>query len=426
MMSFWVVPWSDFAVDVVLLGDGHVERQQPGRGGVDRHRRVHLAERDAVEQLVHVALVGDRDADLADLAARELVVGVVAGLGGEVERDREAGLALLEVLAVEGVRLLGGGVAGVGPHDPRPVAFWQGVVRSRNGLYGQRRGEPPDRRPSPRPRPRDRAPTSGTASIVDPGPASSVETLLEACPEPRALLLTHIHLDHAGATGVLVRRFPDLKVYVHERGRAAPDRPVASCSKSAGQLYGDDMDRLWGEVAAGAGGEHHRRSSGGETVEGLRGRVHARPRVAPRLLLRPGLGRGLHRRRRGRAHPAERLRAAADAAAGHRRRAVARRRSTWSSDWDPTRAVPDPRRAGSTTSSATWTRCASDLRRARASRRATATATRSPSHPRARARAADGDAESRSATSRPRRPTTSGWGSSATGRKRASASGRPA
>ena len=35
---------------------------------------------------------------------------------------------------------------------------------------------------------------------------------------PRALLLTHIHLDHAGATGSLVQRWPELEVYVHERG----------------------------------------------------------------------------------------------------------------------------------------------------------------------------------------------------------------
>jgi glyoxylase-like metal-dependent hydrolase (beta-lactamase superfamily II) len=84
--------------------------------------------------------------------------------------------------------------------------------------------------------------------IVDPGPASSVETLLEQCPEPRTLLLTHIHLDHAGATGVLVRRFPHLKVYVHERGAPHLVDP-SRLLKSAAQLYGDDMERLWGEVA---------------------------------------------------------------------------------------------------------------------------------------------------------------------------------
>src|SRR5918997_2246115 len=56
--------------------------------------------------------------------------------------------------------------------------------------------------------------------IVDPGPASALEALLAGLGgvEPRALLLTHIHLDHAGASGVLCRRFPGLTVYVHERG----------------------------------------------------------------------------------------------------------------------------------------------------------------------------------------------------------------
>jgi glyoxylase-like metal-dependent hydrolase (beta-lactamase superfamily II) len=108
---------------------------------------------------------------------------------------------------------------------------------------------------------------AGEGVIVDPGPASSVETLLEHV-TPRALLLTHIHLDHAGATGVLVRRFPDLKVYVHERGArhlADPSRLL----KSAAQLYGDRMDELWGEVAP-VPERNITALSGGETVEGCR------------------------------------------------------------------------------------------------------------------------------------------------------------
>ncbi len=107
-------------------------------------------------------------------------------------------------------------------------------------------------------------------AIVDPGPASCVETLLEALGSepPRALLLTHIHLDHAGATGVLLRRFPELKVYVHERGAPHLVDP-SKLLKSARQLYGDDMDRLWGEVAP-VPEESITVLQGGETVEGCR------------------------------------------------------------------------------------------------------------------------------------------------------------
>src|SRR3954451_22758704 len=79
--------------------------------------------------------------------------------------------------------------------------------------------------------------------IVDPGPASCVETLLEGLEtEPRALLLTHIHLDHAGASGVLMRRFPRLRAYVHEVGAPHLADP-SKLLRSAERLYGDDMDR---------------------------------------------------------------------------------------------------------------------------------------------------------------------------------------
>ncbi len=55
MMSFWVVPVSFARGDALLVGERDVERQQPRRRRVDGHRRVHLAERDAVEQRAHVA-----------------------------------------------------------------------------------------------------------------------------------------------------------------------------------------------------------------------------------------------------------------------------------------------------------------------------------------------------------------------------------
>ena len=99
-MSFCVVPDELRVGDALLVGEREVHAEQPHRGRVDRHRRVHLVERDAAEQRAHVADVRNRHADLADLAARGRVVGVVAGLGRQVERDREAGLALREVGAV--------------------------------------------------------------------------------------------------------------------------------------------------------------------------------------------------------------------------------------------------------------------------------------------------------------------------------------
>ncbi len=85
-------------------------------------------------------------------------------------------------------------------------------------------------------------------AIVDPGPESSHRTLLEALDEPpQRILLTHIHFDHAGATGALVRRWPEAEVWVHERGAPHlidPSRLTASATR----LYGDDMGRLWGEI----------------------------------------------------------------------------------------------------------------------------------------------------------------------------------
>jgi glyoxylase-like metal-dependent hydrolase (beta-lactamase superfamily II) len=107
--------------------------------------------------------------------------------------------------------------------------------------------------------------------IVDPGPESCIETLLTGLSgEPRALLLTHIHLDHAGATGALVQRFPDLRVYVSEIGAPHLVDP-SKLLRSAGRLYGEEnMGRLWGEVVP-VPEANIVALSGGETgVEGFR------------------------------------------------------------------------------------------------------------------------------------------------------------
>ncbi|MDX6588379.1 MAG: hypothetical protein QOI31_2852 [Solirubrobacterales bacterium] len=104
--------------------------------------------------------------------------------------------------------------------------------------------------------------------IVDPGPGSTVETLLDGLEsEPKKLLLTHIHLDHAGASGVLARRFPEMEVFVHEVGAPHVIDP-SRLLKSAARLYGDEMETLWGEVAP-VPEERVTTLTGGEEVEGL-------------------------------------------------------------------------------------------------------------------------------------------------------------
>jgi len=107
-------------------------------------------------------------------------------------------------------------------------------------------------------------------ALIDPGPASTVETVLAGLDggRPSAILLTHIHLDHAGATGTIVDRFPDVPVYVHEAGAPHLIDP-ARLLKSAARLYGAEMDRLWGEVLP-VPEENVTTLSGGETIDGLR------------------------------------------------------------------------------------------------------------------------------------------------------------
>ena len=97
--------------------------------------------------------------------------------------------------------------------------------------------------------------TDDGLALFDCGPASTVETLKSALAERslrladiRHLLLSHIHLDHAGAAGVLVREHPALQVHVSAIGAphlVAPER----LERSARRLYGDSFDTLWGELA---------------------------------------------------------------------------------------------------------------------------------------------------------------------------------
>jgi glyoxylase-like metal-dependent hydrolase (beta-lactamase superfamily II) len=114
--------------------------------------------------------------------------------------------------------------------------------------------------------------SAGTLALIDPGPSTCLETLelgLQSqglrLSDVTDLLLTHIHLDHAGATGTIVRRHPNIRVLVHERGAPHMADP-AKLLASATRLYGDRMDELWGEFAA-VPGKNMMVVSGGERIE---------------------------------------------------------------------------------------------------------------------------------------------------------------
>ncbi|MCX7993573.1 MAG: MBL fold metallo-hydrolase [Fimbriimonadales bacterium] len=92
------------------------------------------------------------------------------------------------------------------------------------------------------------------AALVEVGATSTAETLLRevqargvALQRVRHLVVTHIHLDHAGALGWLLQRLPHATAYVHPIGAPHlidPSRLISSASR----LYGEMMERLWGEV----------------------------------------------------------------------------------------------------------------------------------------------------------------------------------
>jgi glyoxylase-like metal-dependent hydrolase (beta-lactamase superfamily II) len=97
--------------------------------------------------------------------------------------------------------------------------------------------------------------TEDGPALFDCGPSTTIAALeagLEAeglrLVDVRHLLLSHIHLDHAGAAGSLVRKHPDLQVHVSEIGAPHLVDP-SRLERSARRLYGDAFDTLWGELA---------------------------------------------------------------------------------------------------------------------------------------------------------------------------------
>jgi glyoxylase-like metal-dependent hydrolase (beta-lactamase superfamily II) len=99
------------------------------------------------------------------------------------------------------------------------------------------------------------AETTDGLALFDCGPTSTLPALEAglaahglALEDLRHLLLSHIHLDHAGAAGPIVRRHPGLTVWVSEIGAPHLVDP-SRLERSARRLYGDLFDPLWGELA---------------------------------------------------------------------------------------------------------------------------------------------------------------------------------
>lgn len=98
--------------------------------------------------------------------------------------------------------------------------------------------------------------TEDGPALFDCGPSTTIGALKEGLAanglvlaEVRHLLLSHIHLDHAGAAGALVREHPRLQVHVSEIGAPHLVDP-SRLERSARRLYGESFDTLWGELAA--------------------------------------------------------------------------------------------------------------------------------------------------------------------------------
>jgi len=96
--------------------------------------------------------------------------------------------------------------------------------------------------------------SAGHRAILDPGPASTLGTVRELLgkrgvrvTDLNAIVLTHIHLDHAGATGALVKENPKLEVHVHKAGMLHMADP-AKLLASAERLWPGHLQILFGET----------------------------------------------------------------------------------------------------------------------------------------------------------------------------------
>ena len=141
-MSFWIVPDSVCQLGVLLLGHDQVHREDHRGRRVDGHRRGDRAQIDAVEQRFHVGERRDVDAALADLAERQLVIGIAAHQRRQIEGDAQAGAARAQQVLVPRVGVLRRSEPGELPHRPQLAAV---AARVNAAGVGELAGSPRSR-----------------------------------------------------------------------------------------------------------------------------------------------------------------------------------------------------------------------------------------------------------------------------------------
>src|ERR671933_740719 len=117
----------------------------------------------------------------------------------------------------------------------------------------------------------------GSVAIIETGPTTCVENLMQGLkdrgvsPEDvEKVFLTHVHLDHAGASGNLTELLPNATFCVHEVGYPHLVDP-STLVKSATRIYGEEsMEEMWGEVRA-VPEDRLEKLEGGEGIEGAGG-----------------------------------------------------------------------------------------------------------------------------------------------------------
>mmetsp|Transcript_24008 Transcript_24008/g.44062 ORF Transcript_24008/g.44062 Transcript_24008/m.44062 type:complete len:371 (-) Transcript_24008:5902-7014(-) len=120
-------------VRALFLGHRNIKRQEPRGRRIDRHRRIHLLQRNVLKEAPHIAQMRNGYADFAHFAARQDVIAVISGLRWQIKGDAQPGLPFGQVGTVERVGRRSGGVTGIGADQPGAVFLGHRNLAVRQG-----------------------------------------------------------------------------------------------------------------------------------------------------------------------------------------------------------------------------------------------------------------------------------------------------